>query len=90
MNVCFDVDGCILTSDRKPIRANIEILKVISLRHKVYVWSGNGYEYAYHWVKELKLEKRVCGVLNKYGSFRPDIAFDDHEIDLGRLNICVS
>ena len=88
MTICFDVDGCLL-EDGKPMKANIELLKLLAQRHKVFVWSGNGYQYAYQKTKKLGLLDVVEGVLNKYGNFRPDIAFDDHEIDLGRLNIQV-
>lgn len=72
----------------EPIKANIELLKVLSKSHKVYVWSGNGFAYAYTWAKELHLP--VCGALDKYNTFKPDIAFDDKEIELGKLNICLS
>ena len=86
MNICFDIDGC-LVSEGKPIKANVALLKVLCKSHKVYLWSGNGWQYASSWAD--KLDLRVCGVLNKYNTFKPDIAFDDKEIDLGRLNICV-
>jgi len=88
MLICFDVDGCLL-KEGKSIEANLCLLKILTEKHKVFVWSGNGYEYAYHKVKILKLEKFIHGVLNKYGNFQPDIAFDDQEINLGKLNIKV-
>jgi len=87
MNICFDIDGC-LVSDGKPIKANVALAKVLSKSHKVYLWSGNGWGYAYIWSQ--KLDIKVWGVLDKYNTFKPDIAFDDKEIDLGRLNICLS
>jgi formylmethanofuran dehydrogenase subunit B len=85
-NVCFDVDGC-LTKDGEAIEANVELLKVLSKTHKVYIWSGNGYEYAYRTAIDLQLTKYINGVLDKYATFKPDIAFDNQEIDLGKLNI---
>ena len=88
MKVCFDVDGVLVNGDEK-IQANIELLKVIAIRHKVFVWSGNGYEYAYSVVKKLGLTGIIEGVLNKYNTFKPDIAFDDKEICLGKLDICL-
>jgi len=87
MNICFDIDGC-LVSDGKPIKANVALAKVLSKSHKVYLWSGNGWKYAANWNENLDLN--ISGVLDKYNTFKPDIAFDDKEIDLGRLNICLS
>ena len=86
MNICFDVDGCLIDKKYKPIESNIELLKVLCKSHKVYVWSGNGWFYAFGWVDKLGLND-IAGVLDKYNTFKPDVAFDDHEIDLGKLNI---
>lgn len=87
MNICFDVDGCLI-KDGRPIDANVELLKVLTKSHKVYVWSGNGWHYACGWVDKLGLNQ-ISGVLDKYATFKPDIAFDDKEIDLGDLNMQV-
>ena len=84
-NICFDVDGCLL-KDGKQIEANVELLKVLCKSHKVYVWSGNGFLYAMGWVDKLGLNE-ISGVFDKYNTFKPDIAFDDKEIELGKLNI---
>ncbi len=89
MKICFDVDSCLIDKNKKPIRANIALLKVLSKSHKVFVWSGNGWEYALDKITNLKLNKYINGVLNKYNTFEPDIAFDDQEIILGKLNIKV-
>jgi hydroxymethylpyrimidine pyrophosphatase-like HAD family hydrolase len=86
MNINFDCDGCLIDG-KKPIDANIELLKTLSKTHKVYIWSGNGYEYSYKVALELGISNILSGVLNKYGTFKPDIAFDNQEIDLGKLNI---
>lgn len=87
MNICFDVNGCLIDKKDRPIKANIALLKVLSKTHKVFVWSGNGWLYAFGIINKLKIEKYICGVLNKYNTFKTDIAFDDQEIDLGKLNI---
>jgi len=89
MTICFDVNECLIDKKNKAIKANVELLKVLSKKHKVFVWSGNKYEYAFEIVKELKIEKYISGILNKYNTFVPDIAFDDQEIDLGKLNIVI-
>jgi hydroxymethylpyrimidine pyrophosphatase-like HAD family hydrolase len=87
MNICFDVNGCLLDSKLKPISANIELLKKLCESHKVYIWSGNGFEYALQKMRKYIPDNYICGYLDKYGTFRPDVAFDDQEIDLGKLNI---
>jgi len=87
MNICFDVDDCLIDKEGYKIEANVELLKVLSEKHKVYIWSGNGYFHAYEVAKSLKIDGLINGVLNKYSTFKPDIAFDNQEIDLGRLNI---
>ena len=89
MIICWDVDGCLIDKNKKPIRANIALLKVLSKSHKVFVWSGNGWEYALVEITRLKLNKYINGILNKYNTFVPDLAFDDQEIILGKLNIKV-
>ena len=88
MNICFDVDGCLI-KDGKPIKENLELVVILSKSHKVFVWSGNGWFYAMQKVVDLGLMKHINGVFNKYGTFRPDVAFDDQEIDLGKVNIKV-
>ena len=95
MNIAFDVDGCLITGlignnikGYSLIEENIELVKILSKSHKVYIWSGNGWKYAYEKVGKV-LGDCVSGYLNKYGTFRPDIAFDDQEINLGKLNIKV-
>ena len=87
MNICFDIDGCLIDRDKKMIEENVTLLKVLCKSHKVFLWSGNGWNYALTWADELGILEIICGVFNKYGTFRPDIAFDDQEIDLGKINI---
>lgn len=86
MNICFDTDECLIENG-KPIKANVELLKVLSKTHKVFIWSGNGYKHALDISTQLGISNIISGVLDKYGTFIPDIAFDNQEIDLGKLNI---
>ena len=86
MNICFDVDECLI-KEGKPIESNIELLKLLSKNHKVYMWSGNGYEYSLKIAETLRLDRIISGVLDKYGTFIPDIAFDNQEIKLGKVDI---
>lgn len=90
MIVAFDTDECLVDrKNNKVLKGNVALLKVLSKQHKVYVWSGRGWENALRVVNELKLEKYISGVSDKYGTFKPDLAFDDQEIDLGKVNIKV-
>jgi len=73
MNICFDTDEC-LVDGGKPIPANVELLKLLSKTHKVFIWSGNGFVHAFDVAKKLYL-------------LVPEIAFDNQEIDLGKVNI---
>lgn len=86
MNICFDVDGCLIDQG-KPILANVELLKVLAKSHKVYMWSGNGYSHALEVADMLGIADIISGVLNKYNTFVPDVAFDNQEIKLGKIDI---
>lgn len=87
MNVCFDVDGFLIDKSGKGIRTNIDILKSIAKNNKVYIWSGEGWKHAQEASDNLGLGVFISGVLDKYGTFKPDLAFDNQEIDLGIKNI---
>jgi len=85
-NIAFDCDECLIENG-EPIEANVELLKVLSKTHKIYLWSGNGYKHAMEVGVELGLSSIISGVLNKYNTFIPDIAFDNQEIKLGKIDI---
>lgn len=86
MIICFDVDECLIKNN-EPIKANVELLKVLSREHKIYMWSGNGFVHALAVAEKLELMDYISGVSNKYGTFVPDIAFDNQEIKLGKIDI---
>jgi hydroxymethylpyrimidine pyrophosphatase-like HAD family hydrolase len=88
MIICFDVDECLIDHGR-PVDANIKLLKIMAKSHRVYMWSGNGYEHAYDIAKQLGLITIISGVLTKYHGINPDITFDNQEIQLGKVNIKV-
>lgn len=89
MTICFDIDGCLVDRNGKEIAATIELLKVLAKKYKVFVWSGNGWKYAFDRADDLGIEEYIAGVLDKYGTFKPDVAFDDQDIELGKVNIKV-
>ena len=50
------------------------------------IWSGGGEDYAARWGQKLGLEATYHF---KDGSIVPDIAFDDEDVKLGKINIRV-
>lgn len=55
--------------------------------HSMVVWSGGGIDYAKMWVEKLGLAP--CAIMVKEKNETVDIAFDDCDVDLGKLNIKV-
>ena len=89
MTIAFDIDGCLVDKKGEPIKANIAIIQLLSEEHKILLWSGNGWQYAYDIANKLDITPFISGVLNKYNTITPDICFDDQEINLGKVNITV-
>ena len=90
--VAFDVDGTLITEEgfgnEKPRYSIINLLLIFhALGHIVFVWSGGGIDYAQRWVEKLGLQDK-CKVIEK-GSAKVDIAFDDCEASLGKVDVCV-
>lgn len=86
----FDVDGTLIKQSNNgadvPRYEIIEIFRTLqSLGFTMVVWSGGGFDYARNWVDRLGLDAQVL----QKGSFKPDLAFDDQEINLGVINIRV-
>ena len=88
MTCSFDCNGCLVDDKEEPIKENVELLKLLSKRYRVFVWSGNGFKYAFTIAEKLKLFPYISGVLDKYDTIEPDLAFDDQPIKLGKVNIC--
>lgn len=92
MKIAFDVDGTLIrkNSNGEDI-PHYRILDLMYAFHKLgyelFVWSGGGVDYALRWAEKLGIDHRV-NVVPK-GSFTPDIAVDDEEVELGRVNLKV-
>jgi len=85
--MAFDVDGCLFDEYDQPRWDVIDILRAFSnLGWAVSVWSGSGVEYAKAKVNRLGLMPLIVGVGPK-GGYRPDVAFDDQDVTLGKANI---
>ena len=83
--VAFDVDGTLITFDDIPRYDVINTYKYFQrVGCEMIIWSGGGIDYATHWADKLGLKPDQ--VIEK-GSIVPDIAFDDEDVDLGKVNI---
>ena len=91
MVVAFDIDGTLITLDDKPRQEVINLyLAFQALGPTMVIWSGGGKEYAERWAERLGLTAYY--ISSKFGSKpfrRPDITFDDLNVNLGMWNIQV-
>jgi hypothetical protein len=105
ITVAFDCDGTLICSGGIIIDDNPDTSEqlhafppdtprydIIELFHiferlgcSMYIWSGSGIDYATRWAEKLGLRATIV----TKGSFQPDIALDDMDVQLGRINIKV-
>jgi len=99
LRIAFDVDGTLLHdgnpefTDTKgdplndvPRYTVIELFKAFeALGADMYIWSGGGVDYAERWRDKLGLTATVVAK----GSFKPEIAVDDMDVTLGKVNLKV-
>jgi len=91
ISICFDVDGTLIhqVGEREdtPKYENIELFHHFQrIGCDMYIWSGGGTSYAERWAEKLGLKAKVVAK----GSFKPDIAVDDMDVNLGKVNLRVS
>lgn len=95
--IAFDVDGTLINPDNTPRYDVINFLNVLDLVNNGFkpvefiVWSGGGVDYANQWVEKLGLRNQLLNSLRVIakGSEEVDIAIDDQEVTLGKVNIQV-
>lgn len=95
MKIAFDIDDTlIIPSVATGLGENIPNYEVIAVYkwfqsqgHFMVVWSGSGLDWASRWSEKLGLKPDYICKKEK----RPDIdiAFDDCDVDLGKVNIKV-
>lgn len=95
MRIAFDVDDTLIipsvangTGENVPNYDTIAIYKWFqSQGHTMIVWSGSGIEWATRWSEKLGLKPDAVIMKDKKGGI--DIAFDDCDVDLAKVNVKV-
>jgi len=90
LNIAFDVDGTLIhqvgeaeDTPRYDVIAMFHFYE--NLGYDMFIWSGGGVSYAERWSQKLGLKAKIV----EKGSFKPDLAFDDMNVNLGTVNIRV-
>ena len=95
--IAWDVDDCLITAavatdfdQDVPNYENIAIYKWFQDQGcYMVIWSGGGQSYAEMWAKKLGLEADEILTKDTRMSNDIDIAFDDCDIDLAKINVKV-
>jgi len=91
IKIAFGIDDTLykIRLDKRDQIPDYDLIQVLRWFHRngddVYVWSAGGIDYAKTFVRKLGLDDLVTVVAK--GSFIPDIAFDDCETDLAKVDI---
>lgn len=93
IKVAFDIDDTLfkIRLDKKDQVPDYDLIQVLKWFYQngdeIFVWSAGGIEYAQAFVRKLGLDD-IVKVIEK-NSIVPDIAFDDCETNLGKVDIKV-
>lgn len=95
MNIAFDIDDTLWKirkeegfMDQVPDYDLIQVLRWFYQNgDTIYFWSAGGEDYCQTIVTKLGLDE--YGTVIEKGSIQPDIAFDDMEVSLGKVNVRV-
>lgn len=89
LTVAFDVDSTLITQDPTtgrdvPNHKVLDLFRTYSdLGCQMVIWSGSGEDYAEQWRDKLGLQATIL----RKGSVTVDIAVDDQQVVLGKINI---
>ncbi len=95
MKIAFDVDDtlivpCVATGYERDI-PNYNTIQLYhwfqAQGHYMIIWSGGGVDYAKMWAEKLGLEANEFPMKEKRADI--DLAFDDCDVDLAKVNIKV-
>ena len=95
MKIAFDIDDTLIVpsvargfGDNTPNYPTIEIYRWFQAQGSdMILWSGSGVDWAQRWGEKLGLEPFTVRVKEK--SDDVDIAFDDCDVDLAKVNVKV-
>ena len=90
ITVAFDVDGTLIYQTGDYVDTpRYDVIDMFHMYEKLgcnmIIWSGSGMEYAKRWAEKLGLD---AVIFDKAGAM-VDIAVDDQEVTLGKINIQV-
>ena len=90
IKIVFDVDGCLIHQiGEKEDTPRHDVIQLFLLLEKfgcdMYIHSGGGLDYARRWRDKLGLNAKIV----EKGSVFADLAFDDENVKLGKVNIKV-
>jgi len=94
ITVAFDIDDTLwkVRPDQKDQVPDYDLIAVLRWFYQngddVFVWSAGGIDYAVTIVKKLGLDEMVTVIAK--GSMKVDLAFDDCETELGKVDIQVN
>lgn len=94
--IAFDIDDCLLIpnvatgfGNDTPNYATIAVLKWFQAQgYEIILWSGSGIDWATTWGEKLGLQPFTV-IKKEKGEGTIDIAFDDCDVDLAKVNIKV-
>ncbi len=94
MKIAFDVDDTLIVPANinkfKTDTPNYETIAIFKWFEKqgyeMVIWSGGGVDYAKMWADKLGLKAEI---LPKTATFDVGIAFDDCDVELGKVNVKV-
>ena len=94
MKIAFDVDDTLIipsvvTGNRDvPNFDTIQVFRWFQAQgHTMIIWSGSGTDWAYTWGEKLGLQPFTVQQKQKYDDV--DIAFDDCDVELAKVNVKV-
>ena len=91
MKIAFDLDNTLIKKSNNgediPNYGAIFFLHMFLALNdvRIFVWSWSGIDYAKRWVEKLWISENVKVIVK--GSIDVDIAVDDEEVNLGKVNI---
>lgn len=95
MKIAFDVDDTLIIPSVVTGTENVPNYDTIAIfnwfqaqGHEMYIWSGSGIDWATRWAEKLGLKAIIIPKHNP-DKIPIDIAFDDCDVEIGKVNVKV-